>query len=67
MRCFNVEGRQAASLLLLVAEEGKLSCNAGDGTAYESGDSRNNVGGGISSGGESGEVVLPLMCLLPPS
>eukprot|EP00957_Ditylum_brightwellii_P045579 3456055-Ditylum_brightwellii.AAC.1 len=37
---FNVEGRQAASSLLLGTEEGKLSCNAGDGAAYESGDSR---------------------------
>ena len=39
MRCFNVEGRQAASSLLLGAEEGKLSCDAGDGAAYESDDS----------------------------
>eukprot|EP00957_Ditylum_brightwellii_P174749 13305544-Ditylum_brightwellii.AAC.1 len=40
MRHFNIEGRQAASLLLLCTEEWKLSCDAGDGVAYESGDSR---------------------------
>eukprot|EP00957_Ditylum_brightwellii_P029421 2224026-Ditylum_brightwellii.AAC.1 len=39
MRHFNVEGRQAASLLLLGTEEGKPSCDADDGVAYESGDS----------------------------
>eukprot|EP00957_Ditylum_brightwellii_P049186 3731805-Ditylum_brightwellii.AAC.1 len=31
MRLFNVEGRQAVSLLLLGTEEWKLSCDAGDG------------------------------------
>eukprot|EP00957_Ditylum_brightwellii_P190695 14517277-Ditylum_brightwellii.AAC.1 len=61
MRHFNIEGRQAASSLLLGAEEGKLSCDAGDGAAYESGDSCNNVVDSISSGGESGEVVLLLV------
>eukprot|EP00957_Ditylum_brightwellii_P024760 1871015-Ditylum_brightwellii.AAC.1 len=40
MRHFNVEGRQAAPSLLLGMEEGKPSCDAGDGVAYESGDSR---------------------------
>eukprot|EP00957_Ditylum_brightwellii_P151021 11499756-Ditylum_brightwellii.AAC.1 len=40
MRRFNVEGRQATSSLLLGTEEGKSSCDAGDGAAYESGDSR---------------------------
>eukprot|EP00957_Ditylum_brightwellii_P037182 2815105-Ditylum_brightwellii.AAC.1 len=40
MRPFNVEGRQTALLLLLGMEKGKLSCDAGDGAAYESGDSR---------------------------
>eukprot|EP00957_Ditylum_brightwellii_P090515 6892627-Ditylum_brightwellii.AAC.1 len=39
MRPFNVEGRQVASSLLLGAEEGKPSCDAGDGATYESGDS----------------------------
>eukprot|EP00957_Ditylum_brightwellii_P137158 10457374-Ditylum_brightwellii.AAC.1 len=38
MRRFNVEGRQAASSLLLGTEEGMPSCDAGDGAAYESGD-----------------------------
>eukprot|EP00957_Ditylum_brightwellii_P169486 12900141-Ditylum_brightwellii.AAC.1 len=37
MRHFNVEGRQAASSLLLGTEEGTPSCDAGDGAAYESG------------------------------
>eukprot|EP00957_Ditylum_brightwellii_P198684 15143321-Ditylum_brightwellii.AAC.1 len=40
MRYFNVERRQAASLLLLGTEEGKPSSDTGDGAAYESGDSR---------------------------
>eukprot|EP00957_Ditylum_brightwellii_P020999 1582742-Ditylum_brightwellii.AAC.1 len=39
MRCFNIEGRQATSSLLLGMEEGKPSCDAGHGAAYESGDS----------------------------
>ena len=36
MRRFNIEGRQAASSMLLGTEEGKSSCDAGDGAAYES-------------------------------
>eukprot|EP00957_Ditylum_brightwellii_P136222 10389063-Ditylum_brightwellii.AAC.1 len=39
MRRFNVEGMQAALLLLLGMEEGTLRCDASDGAAYESGDS----------------------------
>eukprot|EP00957_Ditylum_brightwellii_P048821 3704196-Ditylum_brightwellii.AAC.1 len=39
MRHFNVEGRQAASSLLLGTEKEKPSCVAGDGAAYEIGDS----------------------------
>eukprot|EP00957_Ditylum_brightwellii_P180519 13750686-Ditylum_brightwellii.AAC.1 len=40
---FQRRRKQAASSLLLGTEEGRLSCDAGDGAAYESGESRKSA------------------------